>query len=1075
MNVKLSKFLTFLMLLMISSYAFAQEKRINGTVTDPSGSPLLGATLLVKGTTNGTSTDFDGNFNIKVNVGDNLEVTYIGFETKTVTVDSRDTYTIVLDPSSNVMDEVLIVAYGTASKESITGSITSVSSESIAKRAISSATGALEGSAAGIQVNNTSPGSDPEIQIRGFTSINGSNAPLYVVDGVPYSGNISDISPSDIESISVLKDASASTLYGNRASNGVIMIQTKVGKGEGGMNVSIKQGFFNRGISEYDRIGPDEFMETMWQGYRNSLLSDDPSLSMEEANVYASNNLVQDYLKLNIYNQADGDLFTEDGKLRSDAQILDGYRGDLDWYDGIERTGYRQEYNVSARNSNDKGGVFYSVGYLNEEHYVIKSDFDRFNARLNADYKANEWLGYGLNLTGTHQKATTLSGTPSSSNSFVNPFMYARNIAPIYPVYLHDPQTGDYLLDENGNRMYDGGEDTRNQYVGRHTIWENELDSQRSFRNTLNGQVYTDITFLKDFTLSLRGDLSVRNEENQSYNNAIIGDGAGNGGRAKRTIYRYKTYTGQQLLNWNRSFGNHNLEVLAGHESYSDNYNYLYGYKTNETFPGKEDFINFTEITNLYDYGHSYTTEGYLSRAKYNFDHKYYAEASFRRDGSSKFSKKKRWGNFWSVGGSWIVSKEDFFNLDFVDNLKFRASYGEVGSDQGIGRYAYHALYDIRQNANLAALFKSQNAAEDLIWETSASIGAALEGRIFNRMNFNIEYFDKRSQNLLFDINLPLSAGSTSTSSAVSTITQNIGTISNSGLELSFDIDLIRNQDWYWNVGANATIMKNKIVRLPEENRENGIISGNFKRAEGRSIYDFYMYQFAGVDQMTGEALYEVDAEKYNVNGSNPDGETVPDEFFREINGEYYTTNTTYGRRDWSGSAIPDVYGSFSTEVGWKNFTLSGIFTYSVGGKVYDYSYASLMSMSGNPSALHKDVLNSWNGIPDGMTETSADRIDANGTPEVNFSRSTYNNATSNRFLQDGSYLVVKNITLSYNLPQDIAERMKLSSMNFNIGVENLATFTKLTGMNPQQSFAGSSQNAFVTPRTFTLGVNVGL
>lgn len=254
MNVKLSKFLTFLMLLMISSYAFAQEKRINGTVTDPSGSPLLGATLLVKGTTNGTSTDFDGNFNIKVNVGDNLEVTYIGFETKTVTVDSRDTYTIVLDPSSNVMDEVLIVAYGTASKESITGSITSVSSESIAKRAISSATGALEGSAAGIQVNNTSPGSDPEIQIRGFTSINGSNAPLYVVDGVPYSGNISDISPSDIESISVLKDASASTLYGNRASNGVIMIQTKVGKGEGGMNVSIKQGFFNRGISEYDRI-----------------------------------------------------------------------------------------------------------------------------------------------------------------------------------------------------------------------------------------------------------------------------------------------------------------------------------------------------------------------------------------------------------------------------------------------------------------------------------------------------------------------------------------------------------------------------------------------------------------------------------------------------------------------------------------------------------------------------------------------------------------------------------------------------------------------------------------------------
>src|SRR5699024_6088497 len=353
-----------------------------------------------------------------------------------------------------------------------------------------------------------------------------------------------------------------------------------------------------------------------------------------------------------------------------------------------------------------------------------------------------------------------------------------------------------------------------------HTVWENELDRQRSFRNTLNGQLFADITFLKDFTFSVVGDLNVRNSEARSYNNAIIGDGAGNGGRASRSVYRYKNYTGQQLLNWNKSFGKHNVEALVGHESYSDQYNYLYGYKTTETFAGKEDFINFTEITRLYDYKHTYTTEGYLSRAKYNFDNKYFAEASFRRDGSSKFSKDSRWGNFWSIGGSWIISKEDFFDLDFVNDLKFRASYGEVGSDQGVGRYAYHALYNIAQNANLAALYKSQNEANDLMWETSASIGASLEGRLFDRLNFNIEYFDKRSQNLLFDLNQPLSSGATSTGSAVSTITKNIGTISNNGLELTLDVDIIRNDDWLWNVGAKVTFMKNKIIILIEENIE---------------------------------------------------------------------------------------------------------------------------------------------------------------------------------------------------------------------------------------------------------------
>lgn len=853
------------------------------------------------------------------------------------------------------------------------------------------------------------------------------------------------------------------------------MIKTKSGKGVGSMNVSVSQGVFARGIKEYDRIGPDDFMEAMWQGYRNSLLTDNSNMTLDQANAIVSERLVDDYLSLNIYNLPNDQLFDANGKLNPNAQILPGYVDDLDWFKPLERTGYRQEYSVNARNSNDKGGVYYSAGYVSEDGYLKRSNFDRFTGRVDANYKANKWLNYGFNLSGSHQKSNSLSATTGSASSFVNPFMYARNIAPIYPIHLHDKTTGEYILNDQGEKVYDGGETTRNQYVGRHTLWENELNRDRSYRNTLNGQVYADIEFLNDFSFRILGDLNVRNSENRTYNNAIIGDGAGNAGRASRSIYRYKNYTAQQILNWSKSFDSHNVEALVGHENFYDTYNYLRGYKTTETFAGKEDLINFTEITQLYDYKHEYATEGYLSRVKYNYDHKYYAEASFRRDGSSKFSKSKRWGNFWSLGGSWMISKEDFFDVNWVDDLKLRASYGEVGSDMGAGRYAYHALYNIGQNANLAALYKSQNAANELIWETSSSFGTSLEGSIFNRLRFNIEYFDKRSKNLLFDINQPLSSGATSTGSAVATITQNIGTISNNGLELTLDVDLIKGQDWKWTVGANATFMKNKIVTLPEENKENGILSGNLLRKEGRSIYDFYMYQFVGVDQMTGESLYKVDTEAFNVNGSNPEADVVPTTALREINGEYYTNNTTYGLRDWSGSVIPDVFGSITSDLRWKNFSLSGVFTYSLGGKVYDYSYASLMSISGTPSALHADILNSWNGVPEGMTDTSSDRINPNGTPAINFSNSNNNNASSNRFLQNGSYFVVKNITLRYEMPSDLIEKLSVNSLNITAGVENLATFTKLRGMNPQQSFAGSSQNAFVTPRVFTVGLNIGM
>src|SRR5699024_8701313 len=278
-----------------------------------------------------------------------------------------------------------------------------------------------------------------------------SNSPLYVIDGVPFSGNLNDLNPNDIESMTVLKDAASAALYGNRASNGVILIETKGGKANSGaaLNVSTRQGFFDRAIPEYNQVNRDQFMEVMWQGYRNNLMSGD-GLSESEANSQASKGLVSNYLKTNIYNVANDELFTSDGKLNPNAQILPGYADDLNWYEGIERTGYRQEYNVNGRNSNEKGGMFYSVGYLDEEGYVNTQKFNRFNGRLNANLQTTDWLKTGVTVSGSHQETNE-----ASTGDFLNPFIYSRNVAPIYPVHLHDPATGEYVLDDEGNKIYD--------------------------------------------------------------------------------------------------------------------------------------------------------------------------------------------------------------------------------------------------------------------------------------------------------------------------------------------------------------------------------------------------------------------------------------------------------------------------------------------------------------------------------------------------------------------------------------------------------------------------------------------
>lgn len=1064
----------FVLAMITSALMLGQTVLITGTVTSQEdGLPVPGASVSVKGATIGTMTDVDGRYTLSVpQTFNTLVFSFTGMKGQEVDITGKSVINIIMEPDLQLMDEVVVVAYGTATKASITGAVSAIDSKKIENRSLSSVTSVLEGASTGIQVNNTygEPGSDPSIRIRGFASINGSNVPLYVVDGVAYSGNISDLNPQDIESLTVLKDAASAALYGSRASNGVVIITTKSGKSSSSklnINATVNFGVYTRGIKEYERMSPNDWMETEWTGYKNYGVSH-LLYSEADAATFASTSVVPDIIKRNIYNKTDTELFGADGKLVSDAKVLDGY-DDLNWNDYIQRLGNRQEYSLSADGSTEKYNFYASVGYLDEQGYIKTSDFQRYTGRMNANYTPNKWFKSGFNLGVSNSESNYASSATGSY--YINPFYNTRFLAPVYPAFLHNAD-GSYLLDANGDKQYDL---TSAYLSSRHIVYELENNSDKTFRTSMKGQAFATITFLKDFQFTFTGDKNLVFNTNKNYDNPVVGDGAGSNGRLYHTVYRYTTNTLQQQLVWNKDFSDHHIDVLVAHESFAYSYAYTYTAITGIKVAGIIENSNFSNMTSMDGYTVDHRIESYLSRARYNYREKYFFDASFRTDGSSRFYTDSRWGNFFSMGATWALSSEDFIKrYEWINNLKLRASYGEVGNDSGTGNYGYMALYSIEQNGNSGAFYQSNLANPDLKWETTATADIALEGRLFSRLNFSIDLFDKRSRDLLFDVVLPLSNGATSSYQNGASITRNIGSISNRGLELAFDADIISRSGFRWNLGINTTFLKNEILTLPDGE---DILSGTQRYSEGHSIYEFWTYQSVGVDQMTGDALLKINYEDYCVvaEGAEDTRTVIPTQWLRDIDGEYYTINDTYGLRDWSGSALPKMYGNVSNTLTYKNFFLSAIVTYSIGGKVYDGAYRSLMSVTTNPSAIHVNLADAWDGVPAGITETSANRIDPEGIPRVDMYYSTYFNTMRDRWLQDASYLVVKNISVGYTLPKKFTQRMNLNGLSLRMSVENLATFTAIKGMNPQYNFSGGSDNTFVTARVFSFGVDIKL
>ncbi|RQP08440.1 MAG: SusC/RagA family TonB-linked outer membrane protein [Chryseobacterium sp.] len=943
------------------------------------------------------------------------------------------------------IEEVVVVAYGRQKKSTLTGANVQVTAAQIADRPVSNVMQALDGAGAGIQVASGSgqPGSGLSIRIRGTGSYLVTNEPLIVLDGVPFNGSISSINPNDVESFNVLKDASATSLYGSAAANGVILITTKRGKkGADRISLNSTTGVVSRFVNEYDRImDPAQYYVLAWEAMRNGRRESNPAEGLAASNAWASNNLIGGNLKVNVFNVPDNQLVV-DGVFNPNAKLK---YNDFDWVAPIVNTGIRQEHTLSYSGGNEKSTFYSSLGYTKEEGYIIKSDFERLALRLNSDTQVREWLKIGSSLNGSMRYTNNAVDGASNNAAYINPYRWTRGMGPIYSPYLRDPATGQRLYDQYGNVLYDGGTRGADAASGRNIIWETLLNDSSSKVHNAQANLYADFQLLPELSLRTNVAYAYTGTLNKAYTNRVIGDAIG-AGSSTRSSYNYQDLTWNQILTYNKDFDLHGIAVTAGHENNRYNYDYLYGYKRDQIVNDITDFENFVTNSSMTSSYNIRTKEGYFGRVNYNYDEKYLLEGSIRRDGSSRFASDVRWKNFWSAGAGWVISRENFLQGNSTLNfLKLRGSYGEVGNDALDSWYAFRSLFTLGYNngSEPGILFGSK-ADATITWETKAQMDAALEFQMFNnRVRGTFEYFNSETRDLLFPLPQPLNAGIPGNS-----IDSNIGNIVNKGVEVTLGFDIIRSPDFGWKLDLFGTHYKNEITKLPTKE----IINGTKKLMVGKDLYSFWLRDWYGVDPADGSALFVLDQTLY------PDTSAAD---VRNINGTLVTTNQNKANYSYHGSAIPDVFGNVSTTLRVKNWELSAAFNYQFGGKIYDSNYASLMTGFPQGGALHADMMNRWT-TPGQVTDV----------PRLSSNTTAASGAASSRWLVDASYVMLRNATLGYTVNREMINSLGLNSLKLFVSGENLWLQSKRKGLEPYQSFNGTVSNRYTPSRIITFGLS---
>ena len=1022
-----------------------QTRNITGTITDSEdGSPLLGVSVRIKFSATGTITNSDGAFSLNVKTTDKvLLLSYVGYVSKEIPITALIKYDIKMVKDSKQLDEV-VIAFGTSTKAELTNSVTKISAKDIEQRPITNLNSAIVGAAPGVQTNAGSgqPGEGPDVRIRGFGSITGDNSPLYVLDGAPYEGVISNINPEDIDNISILKDASATALYGARAANGVILITTKKGNRNGKSNITAKltQAFSNRGLPNYETLDAYDYFPVIWEGLRNNALgtSTNPADSLSSA-IVATNGIIG-YVGWNPFNVANDEIVLTNGQLNPNAKLL--YPDDLSFGKELQRIGMRTDMSMTLSGGSEKTDHFVSVNYLDENGYVKGSDFKRFSTRLRVNSTPREWLKFGLNLFGNYTKSEQAN---ESSGINENPFYVDLILAPIYPVFRHDPVTGAYLLDANGNKIYDQG-DYRPLFAGRNVVYETIFNQNQIRRNSLNGAANVEAKFWKDFKFTSNLSFNIGTYRSVAYDNSVMGDAIGSG-RTSRSSINTAYMNFNQLVNWTKGFNGHKFTALIGHESYWSYYDYLNGAKRVEGILGLSALDNMTTTTSLGSFDRDYKTEGYFSKLDYSYKGRYIVSGSFRYDGSSRFSPDYRWGKFWSVSGAYNIDREKFFNVKWINALKLRGSYGEVGNDRTGNYFSYMNLYTLGYNngAEPGMMF-TQLGNEKLQWETNFNADIALEFSAFkNRVGATVEVFRRQSKNLLFDVNMPVTSG-------VLTRDDNLGSMRNEGLELQLNVVPVTNKNFRWNIDINATKLRNEILSLPGSYV--GRQQGTKRYDVGRSLYDYYLLDWVTIDPATGGNLYRPTDTKITTNRVI-------------LNGDTLTAGSTYASYYFAGTAIPDVFGSINNTFTYKSWSLQMMLIYQVGGSTYDNDYQSLMfrgstTTTTNGRAMHKDMLTRWQK-PGDITEINKATIGVNSLSQ------------SDRWLISSNYLNLRTVAVTYNFPKKLISRLKLAGAKAYVNGENLFITSKRKGLDPTQTYTGSASYTYAPSRIVSFGLNLTL
>lgn len=1005
------------------------QTQVKGVVVDETGEPVIGATILIKGTSQGTITDFDGNFALTTQPGATLVVSYVGMNTQEVAAGPN--MRIVMVSDAEILDEVLVVAYGTAKKSTFTGSASAVSSESITSARVESVDKALNGKVSGVRVTSLTgdPGSSGHIQIRGIGSITGSTSPLYVIDGIPMttgdygsrvsSNTLSSLNPEDVESMTVLKDAAAASLYGSRAANGVVIITTKKGKsGKTKFNLNMNTGFSNMATNSYEMMSGTEYAnyhKAALEGYhlRYSGLGMDPSQPNygDAAKIAAAKQFAEDtYLDLDWSNV---------------TEVKDGDN----WRDLIYDGGNQSEVQFSASGGSEKTNFFASLGYNKVKGLVKYREFERYTSMLNISNKAANWLEINFknqmaysNQTGRGDQTDQEQGISTAS-----PLSMMMGSIPTEKAYNED---GSYNMNSNMNGNV------------ANALWAlspNESSvSNKTYRFMNN--VGAKVIFSDNLSFNTNNSVDYFTVKSFNYWSPVSIDGASLKGLGEKQEEEVMSLTTSNVLNYTNSFNDvHNFDALLGAEAQKYNNNWHFLAATDYSNSILQELANGQPHNATSGFVNNFMMS-YFGNLNYNYADKYYIAGSLRSDESSKLGLNKRRGTFYSASGSWRFSQEEFLKNDFLTDGKIRFSYGTNGNLPG-GSYSYMGLYYFGGNyGDKPASYLDQLENKDLGWEKSKNMNIGIDFTLAHRFTFGVEYFNKYTSDLLLAAPISYSTGASS-------ITMNLGEISNKGFEFEFHGSDLLMSNFKWNSDFTLTTLKSVVEKLPDGD----IIAGDgglYIYREKEDLYSFYLPTYLGVDPDNGLAMFAKDPNK-------PDSE------------DNRTYTYAQAGKKVQGSAFPKVNGGFSNSFSYKGVSLNVLLTYQFGGNLFDYpgyfqKHDGLRMFNFN---LLKEVAGDYWQKPG----------DVVNNPRPILSNPYRSDRWSTRHILSTDFIRLKEISLGYSLPKTWYNKLGVSNVDLSINVNNLAYLYAATD-NMELEVALNGYRTVDTPmaRTFSFGINVG-